>query len=231
MEFADPVPWLLVCYSPREPDVCSDLGYTEAEGSFTDRPDEQAEASRLGDEEVLEAGDGSPTNEQALATGVARPSKSRGFGRQRVYQDPWDDAPPEVKRLAMRPGTHMLKQGPSWPKGALCSVVEAAWQNVVAQGADRTAGPKLRTTYRRKNGVWSCDEWRVDWTALKEPRDMVREGPCDVMVCLFEPEEVTEGTESIRKAGHYTYKNEGKARDQTTLFPELEKEIAKRKEA
>ena len=83
----------------------------------TDRPDDQAEVSRTVDEEVPEAGDGSPTNEQALATGVARPSQSRGFGRQRVYQDPWDDAPPEVKRLAMRPGTHMLKPGPGWPKG------------------------------------------------------------------------------------------------------------------
>jgi len=220
------------CYSPRESDVCSDVGRAEAEGSWlaTDRPDDQVEVPRSVDEEILGAGDGSPTIEQALATGVARPSKSRGFGRQKVYQDP-DDASPEVKRLAMRPGTHMLKQGPSWPKGALSSDVEAAWQDVVAKGADRTAGPKLRTTYRRKNGVWSCDEWRIDWTALEEPRDMVREGPCDVMVCLFEPEEVTEETESIRKAGHYTYKNEGKARDQTTLFSELEKEIAKRKEA
>ena len=99
---------------------------------MTDRPDDQAEVPRPLDEEALEAEDGGLTNEQALATGVARPSKSRGFGRQRVYQDPWDDAPPEVKRLAMRPGTHMLKPGPSWPKGALCSVVEAAWQNVVA---------------------------------------------------------------------------------------------------
>ena len=123
------MPWLLVYYNPREPDVCSDVGHTDAEGSWlvTDRPDDQAKASCSMDEEVLEAGEGSPTHEQALATGVARPSKSRGFGRQRVCQDPWDDAPPEVKRSAMRPGTHMLKPGPSWPKGALCAVVGAAW--------------------------------------------------------------------------------------------------------
>ena len=29
--------------------------------------------------------------EYIFATGVARPSKSRGFGRPRVYQDPWND--------------------------------------------------------------------------------------------------------------------------------------------
>jgi len=88
LEFAEPVPWLLVCYSPREPDVCSDVGHTDAEGSWlvTDRPDDQAEVPRPVDEEVLEAGDGELTNEQALATGVARPSKSRGFGRQRFIK-------------------------------------------------------------------------------------------------------------------------------------------------
>jgi hypothetical protein len=182
LEFAEPVPWLLVCYSPREPDVYSDVGYTDAEGSWlvTDRPSDQTEVSYRVDEEASDSGEELLAAEPVRATGVARPSKSRGFGRQRVYQDPWDDAPPEVKRLSMRSGTHMLKPGPSWPKGALCAVVEAAWQNVVAQRADRMAGPKLRTTYRRKNGVWSCDEWRVDWIALKEPRGMVRKGPCDV---------------------------------------------------
>jgi len=32
LEFAEPVPWLLVCHSPREPDVHSDEGYTDARG-------------------------------------------------------------------------------------------------------------------------------------------------------------------------------------------------------
>jgi len=58
---------------------------------------------------------------------------------------------------------------------------------------------------------------------------MVREGPCDVMACLFELEEVVEDTESIRKAGHYKYKNEGKVRDQTTLFPGLRRRFPKGK--
>ena len=78
LEFAESVSWLLVCYNPREPDVCSDVGYTDAEGSWlvADRPDDQAEAPCSVDEEISDPGDGSPTDEQVLATRVARPSKS-----------------------------------------------------------------------------------------------------------------------------------------------------------
>jgi len=61
---------------------------------------------------------------------------------------------------------------------------------------------------------------------------MFPDGIADVVVAIFErprAEELRQETESVRKAGHYSYKNEGKSEDQVKKLPELQKAIEAKK--
>ena len=61
LDFAEPVPWLLISYSPREPDVCSEGGRVGQEDSWlvTDRrPKREAlQAIQVNDESDFEEED------------------------------------------------------------------------------------------------------------------------------------------------------------------------------
>ena len=61
LEFAEPVPWLLISYSPREPDVCSGGGRVGQEDSWlvTDRRPkrEASQAIQVDDESDFEEED------------------------------------------------------------------------------------------------------------------------------------------------------------------------------
>jgi hypothetical protein len=189
----------------------------------------------LGEEEDL-----SDAEERVmLATGASRVSKKQGFGKLRgpKWSSGYDDEkwyiPLCCVKLARSLGTKAVgeiceDEQVVVRNGSVISVEETSWflkKPVEVQGLENRYD---QTVYLKSpEGFWYCWRWRESvedlgadaWCSLPL-------GFSELILQILEPR-----PEPVRKAGHYSYKQEGKKENQATMFPELLKEIQEKQKA
>jgi len=226
---------LLEIYSPKEPEMTAVLE-GELEDSLALEPSTKEVEPSWDELEDLE------TDNEAVAraTGAATVSKSAGFGKTRAkppeaFSDDQMYCPVYIPKVAQKLGVRTLNEEVHEGQimhvsGTVCSVQEAVFQLQKPTEIQGQESSYQQTVYLKSpEGFWFNWRYRVSLSSLGEAAwGSLPYGFSQSVVHLYEP---TALVEKANKAGHYSYKSEGKKVAQENMFPELRKEIEEKRKA
>ena len=211
------VPLLLEIYEPKGPDAVMSLERSAESAPIL----VMSKPERVGLDDVSEEVVG-------VATGATRVGKSGGFGKQRSSVVDWDEfedyekwfIPAALVKLTKTLGTRTVNElrdddgGVLIYSGSVVTVAEAVFTTpkpIEVQGQEEAW---TQTIYLKSpEGYWYCWKHREAsaWGAL--PYEF-----SELVLQILEPKK-TVSKEMIAKAGHYSYKQEGKKDTQAKMFP------------
>jgi hypothetical protein len=228
------VPLLLEIYEPKGPEAIIKI---DSEPDVVpivtmNRP------KRIGIEDETEE-----PEQVSVATGATRVGKNGGFGKQRSQVEDWVDdgnyekwfIPTPLIKLTRTLGTKVVNEIRDEGvilvhSGSVVHVQEAAFKLAKPIEVQGRENDWVQTVYLKSpEGYWYCWRYRELVTGLDEnawgrlPYEF-----SELILQILEPQEQVR-VESVSKAGHYSYKQEGKKDNQAKLFPDLMKEIEEKK--